>query len=268
MNSMNHNPTPAGPTNPYTPQGQQPAGQQGASKPPRPPKVGRKGGLAPNLKGAPEDVRVGVWAWLSVCVLQVLIAVVQYLANIADPRALHRQAKDYLTNEASIASAVGSDPNTLAPQLNLSMMFVGIVIAGVCGLLVWRAGRGAVYSRMFLNVGSFYLVILAVIMAFSDAPGSMPAGFAFFLGTITILSGVLAALGVFFLSRPGNREWLGIPSDAEVEKYTKEVERYREEEKRRREAKKEARKTPESAPQGGKGNDDRSGKNNPFTRGK
>ena len=92
-----------GPMGFHGPQGQGgPHGQPQTPKPPKPPKVGRKDGLAPNLKEAPEDVRYGVWAWLSVAVFQLLASVVQFVANIVDPRALTQSSQGILDSQSGL----------------------------------------------------------------------------------------------------------------------------------------------------------------------
>ena len=68
----------------------------------------------------------------------------------------------------------------------------------------------------------------------------MPVAFVLLLGILAILSGVAAMLGVWFMSRPDNSEWLGIPDSAEVEKYAEAVERRRKEERDAKKARKEA----------------------------
>lgn len=208
----------------------------------KPPKVGRKDGLAKNLKGAPEDVRLGVMAWLSVSSMQAMYAVVQFVANIVDPRALTSQIKESEQSMGSFAGAFqDADPATQVTSMNLSMLIWLLFTALLCAWLTLRAGRGAPYSRVFLNVGSVYLALQAVLLLFSDAPSTMPVGFVLMLGILNILSGVAALLGMWFFSRPGNAEWLGIPPMAELEKYAEAVERRRKEEKAAKKAAKEAR---------------------------
>lgn len=207
----------------------------------KPPKVGRKDGLAPNLKGAPEDVRFGVMAWLSVSSMQAMYAILQFVANIVDPRALQTQIKEQSEGMGGVSSAfTDADPSTQVQAMNLSMLIWMLFAAGLCAWLTLRAGRGAPYSRVFLNVGSIYLALQAVLLVFSDAPSTMPLGFVLMLGILNILSGVVAVVGVWFFSRPGNEEWLGIPPRAEMEKYAEAMERRREEEKAAKKAAKEA----------------------------
>lgn len=206
-----------------------------------PPKVGRKDGLAPNLKDAPEDIRFGVMAWLSVSSMQAMYAIVQFVANIVDPRALQTEIKTQTEGMGSVSSAfMDADPATQAHAMNLSMLVWMLFAAAMCAWLTLRAGRGAPYSRVFLNVGSLYLALQAVLLVFSDAPSTMPLGFVLMLGILNILSGVVAVVGMWFFSRPSNEEWLGVPSRAEVEKYAEAVQRRREEEKAAKKAAKEA----------------------------
>lgn len=229
---------------PMAPQGygipQGAPGQQGplgTPKPPKPPKVGRKDGLAPDIKNAPEDVRYGVWAWLSVAVLQLLASVVQFVANIVDPRALTQSSQGMLDSQSGLFASVlaDQDASQIATQVNISSLVWGIIASAVCAYLAWRAGRGAPYSRLFLNVASVFMIFNAVLITFASGPEYMPVGFVLIIGILTILSGVGAALGLWFMSRPDNRDWLGIPSDKEIDKYAKELDEYRAETRRQKE---------------------------------
>lgn len=223
---------------------------------PKPPKVGRPDGLAPNLKGAPEDVRFGVWAWLSVCAMQVLDAIVLFVANVVDDRALRGQVTQQLKDDAfakNVMEQQNLSTDSLVGMLNFSMTAISLIAAGLCAWLTWRAGRGGNYSRMFLNVGSFYLAISAVLMLFSQAPETLPLGFVIISGILTILSGVVAILGVYFFSRPGNGEWLGWPTPEELRQYSEALEKKQREEKKKRDEKKkqdEARKKAQEAKTG------------------
>ncbi|WP_293817508.1 hypothetical protein [uncultured Corynebacterium sp.] len=203
--------------------------------------MGRKDGLAPNLKEAPEDVRYGVWAWLAVAVLQLLASVVQFVANIVDPRALTQSSQGILDSQSGMFASVlaDQDASEIATQVNISSLLWGIAASAACAYLAWRAGRGAPYSRLFLNVASVFMIFNAVLITFASGPDFMPVGFVLLIGILTILSGVCAALGLWFMSRPENHDWLGMPSEKEMDKYSKEVEEYKAEVRRQKEAHKE-----------------------------
>lgn len=206
-----------------------------------PPKVGRPDGLAPNLNGAPEEVKYGVWAWLSVASMQALVAIFQFIANIVDPRAIQQQLKEQSESLGGL-SMPGGDIAQQASTLNVSMLIMMVLMCGLCAWLSYRAGRGGQFSRMFLNVGSLYLALQAGLLVFGGSPASMPVGFVLIIGIFTILSGVVAPLGMWFMSRPGNDEWLGIPPMAEMQKYAEAVERRRKEERDAKKAQKDAKK--------------------------
>lgn len=209
---------------------------QAPFQPPKPPKVGRPDGLAPNLKDAPEDVRWGVLAWVITAALQMLYALVQFVANLTDSRALYAQIKQQLDGEGSgpnvakllkITGANEQDSiNQLVTLTNLMMTGWMIFIAVLCAWLATRAGRGGNYSRMFLTVGSIYLAINAILAVFSSAPDTMNVGIALAVGVLTILSGVVAVVGVYFMTRPGNAKWLGIPSAKQIDEYRKQLQHY------------------------------------------
>lgn len=196
---------------------------------PQPPKVGREDGLAPNLNGAPENVRLGLQAWLAAAALQCLYALVQFIANLVDDRDLRRMVTKVMEDQPPIVGDVKNTVSleTMVVAANTTSMLWMIAAAVICAWLAYRAARGAVYSRMFLNVGSVYLMLTAVLLAFSSGPSTMAVGFVLLLGAIVILSGVSAALGMWFMSRPDNAKWLGIPSQEVVEKYISAVEDFR-----------------------------------------
>ncbi|MDK8890735.1 hypothetical protein QQA05_04880 [Corynebacterium macclintockiae] len=226
MNTEQHYPRPQGT-----------GGPTGTPKPPKPPKVGRKDGLAPNLQNAPEDVRFGVWAWLAVSVLQLLASVVQFVSNLADPRNLTKSSQGMLDSQTGMFASVlaDRDASQIATQVNVSSLIWGIVASVVCAFLALRAGRGGPYSRMFLNVASLFMILNAVLITFTSGPEFMPVGFVLLIGVLTILSGVGAALGMWFMARPENRDWLGVPSEKEMDKYSKELDEYRAEMRRQKE---------------------------------
>lgn len=207
----------------------------------KPPKVGRPDGLAKSLKGAPDDVRLGVWMWLSVASMQAMYALVQFVANIVDPRALKTQLKQQSEGMGGTSGLLaGEDITAHATSVNVTMLLTMLLICALCAFLTMRAGRGGPYSRMFLNVGSVYLALQAVLLLFGGSPSTMPVEFVLLLGILSILSGVAGVLGIWFMSRPENREWLGVPDAAEVEKYAEAVERRRKEERDAKKARKEA----------------------------
>lgn len=205
---------------------------------PLPPRVGRPDGLAPNLRGAPDDVRFGVWAWLSVSSMQALYAIVNYVANVVDPRALRSQIKEELESVGGMGKAFAQlSVEEQASMMNISMTLWVLFAAGLCAYLASRAGRGGTYSRILLNVGSLYLVLQAVLLLFSSPPATMPVGFVLILGILSILSGVVAAVGMYFMSRPGNAEWLGIPPISEFERYAQALERRKKERREKKQGK-------------------------------
>lgn len=223
---------------------------QGTAQPPKPPKVGRPDGLAPSLKEAPEDVRWAVLAWVITAGLQILYALVQFAANAVDSRTLYSQVKQQMEgdggglNLSQLANLTGNSEqdsiNQVVMMTNVMMTLWMVLAAVICAWLATRAGRGGNYSRMFLSVGSVYLALTGLLAVFSSAPATMNVGLALLSGILTILSGVVAVVGLYFITRPGNAEWLGVPSAKQVEEYRKEFMQYQEQVEAEKKAKKEA----------------------------
>ncbi|RRQ13328.1 DUF308 domain-containing protein [Corynebacterium bovis] len=197
-----------------SPQGTAPRGQspQSTGTPPpdpdRPPRIGRPGGLAPSPSGAPENVRTGVRCWYAVTGLQIIYALLQLVSVLLDPSEQRRQVREQLD---SMTIPDGISENTLVAASAIVSTLILLVIAVVCGVLVRRVSRGAVYSRTFLSIGSVYLILNAVLMVFATPPGSTSTVLVLAIGVVVILSGVAAGLGLYFISRPENRAWFGIP---------------------------------------------------------
>lgn len=166
---------------------------------------------------------------MAAAALQCLYALVQFIANLVDDRDLRRMVTKVMEDQPPIVGDVKNTVSleTMVVAANTTSMLWMIAAAVICAWLAYRAARGAVYSRMFLNVGSVYLMLTAVLLAFSSGPSTMAVGFVLLLGAIVILSGVSAALGMWFMSRPDNAKWLGIPSQEVVEKYISAVEDFR-----------------------------------------
>ncbi|MEL4152069.1 DUF308 domain-containing protein [Corynebacterium bovis] len=197
-----------------SPQGTAPRGQSPQSTgtpspdPDRPPRIGRPGGLAPSPSGAPENVRTGVRCWYAVTGLQIVYALLQLVSVLLDPSEQRRQVREQLD---SMTIPDGISENTLVAASAIVSTLILLVIAVVCGVLVRRVSRGAVYSRTFLSIGSVYLILNAVLMVFATPPGSTSTVLVLAIGVVVILSGVAAGLGLYFISRPENRSWFGIP---------------------------------------------------------
>ncbi len=226
---------------------QQPAPKRGAApieydKKGRPklPKSGREK-LAPSLSDAPKDVLWAVSCWLITAALQALGAVLQYTANQMDNRQLlsivRTQLEQGTTTLPQLPGISAQDmEQSMTSLLNLMLLIWGVLGPLVCAWLTIRAGRGGGMSRMFLTVGSVYLVINALIVTFSTAPSTMATPFVIALGVLSILSGITAALGLYFMSRPENAEWLGVPNKETLVAYEQAVEKYRKEQKEQFEA--------------------------------
>lgn len=212
-------------------------------KTPTPPKVGRPDGLAPTSQDAPENVRDGVRAWYIVAAIQAVTAVLQLLMTLQDPRTLTAQVRDQM-NTVTVADGVSEETLvTGAAILNLLLMLVAVT---VCAYLTSRVARGGVRSRLFLCVGSVYLALMALMQVFSTPPETGNTVLVLLIGTGTIVSGVIAAVGIWLVTRPDNADWFGLPDKAEVEKYAddlakrdKERDAERAEKKRRKQNKSE-----------------------------
>ena len=95
---------------------------------PQPPRMGRQNGLAPSVKGAPENVRLGVRAWYTVAVLQALTAVLQMILNFHDRSAVVQQVKKQ-TEGVDLPSGITQD-----------MLVTGTIITGLFRMVAEEGG--------------------------------------------------------------------------------------------------------------------------------
>lgn len=203
---------------------------------PQPPRTGRPDGLAPSAKDAPENVRLGVRAWYTVAVLQVIVAVLQMIMNLQDRSSVVQQVKKQ-TEGVDLPGGVTQD--TLVTGTIVTGLLFTVVAAGLCAWLTSRVGRGGVKSRMFLCIGSVYLALMAVMQAFSSPPETGSTGLVLLIGIGTILSGVVAVVGMWLVLRPDNAEWFGLPDRKEIEEYAEQLSKRSAELDREKKARKE-----------------------------
>lgn len=216
----------------------------GRSDRPQPPKVGRPGGLASSSKDAPENVRDGARAWYIVGAVQALTAVLQLVMTLQGPRQLTSQVREQVSS-GSIPDGV-SESTLVTGTAILNLLFTLVAVA-VCVYLTSRVARGGVRSRLFLCVGSVYLALMALLQVFSSPPDTGATSLVLLVGAGTIISGVIAAVGIWLITRPDNADWFGLPDKQEVEQYADKMAKRNEEldqeraEKKKRKAEKKNR---------------------------
>lgn len=214
---------PGDPSGPPAPAG--PAGGPAGSGPdglPEPPKIGRPDGLAPSVKDAPEQVRDGVKVWYAVTALQLLTGILQLVLTLTDRRALTRQVVQQ-TKDMDLPDGVTTD--TLVTGYAVVQFLLTLLSVVVCGWLVTRVGRGGYRSRFFLTLGSLYLALTALMQTFAGAPETGSVLLIVLVGAGTIVSGVLAPVGWWLLTRPETRDWFGMPGEKEMAEFTAALDR-------------------------------------------
>lgn len=92
---------------------------------------------------------------------------------------------------------------------------------------------------MVLCVGSVYLALMALLQVFSSPPDTGATPLVLLVGAGTIISGVIAVVGIWLITRPDNADWFGLPDKAEIEAYAEKMAKRSEElDKERAEKKK------------------------------
>ncbi|HIW90921.1 MAG TPA: hypothetical protein H9870_04580 [Candidatus Corynebacterium avicola] len=211
--------------------------------------MGRPDGLARSAKDAPDNVRDGVRAWYIVAAVQALTAVLQMVMSFQDPRTVTAQVRE---QSDSFSMVDGVDEQTMVNGTIISSLLVILIAVSVCTYLTTRVARGGVRSRAFLIVGSIYLALMALLQVFTSPPDSGSTPLVLLIGAGTIISGVIAVVGVWLVTRPDTADWFGLPGKAEVEAYAEKVAKRNEEldkERAEKKAKKEAKKAEQKAEQ-------------------
>lgn len=183
---------------------------------PVPPPIGRPDGLAPSMKDAPETIRDGVMVWYAVAAIQLFTGVAQLVLTLTDRRVLTRQV---VLQTKDMDLPKGVTISSLVTGYAILQLLLTIVSVAVCAWLISRVGRGGYRSRFFLTLGSVYLAAMALMQAFATAPETGSTALIVLVGAGTIISGVLAPVGWWFLTRPETREWFGIPGERELAEF-------------------------------------------------
>lgn len=202
---------------------------------PTPPPIGRPDGLARSVKDAPATVRDGVRVWYTVAAVQLLTGVLQLVLTLTDRRALTRevvrQTKDMDLPE-------GVTVHELVTGYAVAQFLFTVVAVVVATWLISRVGRGGYRSRFFLTLGSVYLALMALMQTVATAPETGSAALVVLVGAGTIVSGVLAPVGWWFLTRPETRDWFGMPGEQEIAEFTAALDRRSADLRRQRKEKK------------------------------
>lgn len=224
MNAPHSSPRRTDPPPPAGPPGfpGYPAARPGPGGMPEPPKIGRPDGLAPSVKDAPEQVRDGVKIWYAVSGLQLLTGILQLVLNLTDRRALNRQVT-LQTRDMELPAGV--TVGELVTGYAVAQFLLTLLSVVVCVWLISRAGRGGYRSRLFLSLGSVYLAMTALMQTFAGAPETGSVVLIVLIGAGTIVSGVLAPVGWWLMSRPENRDWFGLPGEKELAEFTAALDR-------------------------------------------
>lgn len=174
------------------------------------------------MKDAPEQVRDGVKVWYAVTALQLLTGILQLVLSLTDRQALTHQV---VAQTRDMALPEGVTTDTLVTGYIILQFLLTLISVVVCGWLVSRVGRGGYRSRFFLTLGSVYLALTALMQTFAGAPETGSVLLILLIGVGVIVSGVLAPVGWWLLTRPETRDWFGMPGDKEMAAFTAALDR-------------------------------------------
>lgn len=153
----------------------------------------------------PQDVKDARTAWMWTALLQAILGVLTGIEVIANPSILGtaiKQAKDMYGMSTEDVS------NSAIASVSGVMIAVFYIVASlVAVLLIRQFVKGKKWTRFLLILGSAYLIVNGVSGAFAvpDVGSNM---FVWATGSLGIVSAVLAAVGIWFSTRPPASDYL------------------------------------------------------------
>ena len=153
----------------------------------------------------PQDVKDARTAWMWTALLQAILGVLTGIEVIANPSILDtaiKQAKDMYGMSTDDVS------NSAIASVSGVMIAVFYIVASVVAVLLIRQFvKGKKWTRFLLVLGSAYLIVNGVSGAFAvpDVGSNM---FVWATGSLGIVSAVLAAVGIWFSTRPPASDYL------------------------------------------------------------
>ncbi|WP_151641407.1 hypothetical protein [Corynebacterium sp. 11A] len=188
-----------------------PAGP-GSDQRQQPPRGGRR--TEPESKERPESIDLAVKVWWVLIIAEVLRHVVLVLTTAMNPREVASQVIATMDSEQ-----VSQLENLGDTALNLAVIGYYVVIMlfafAILAIVAWmvnviaRAREKAPSAKRLLTFFGIYFTIRALFVFFSPPPMSDPNSVQFLIdGSLQIVVGVAAVLGLVFFSRPESKTWI------------------------------------------------------------
>lgn len=162
-------------------------------------------------KGRPESVRLTVQLWGAAVLLQLVHLILNVVMIVIDPSSLQAAARE--TAESQEMEEVSS--GLLLGSVIGSVVIMTLINLLILGLLTWalvaitRRQKHAPSARHLWLVFSIYFALQAMtVFALSSAGSDVPDILFLTDGSIQILTGVAAVMGMIFASRSDTLDWV------------------------------------------------------------
>lgn len=161
-------------------------------------------------KALPETIRLLLTLWAVAVGGEIIHQILSMTMSFMDPSALVAAARQGQEGEESTALA----ESTVSLAIYASVIITGLIGILIMGLLVWalvlikRRSKHAGVARRMLMVFGFYFGF-RIIMLFTVSPGASDIPLAMYIidGSLQIIVGVVAVLGLVFSFRPETLKW-------------------------------------------------------------
>ena len=153
----------------------------------------------------PQDIKDARTAWMWTALLQAILGVLTGIEVIANPSML-----DSAIKQAEDMYGMSADNVSNSDIASVSGVMIGlfyIVASFVAVLLIRQFMKGKKWTRFLLILGSVYLIVNGVSGAFA-VPDVGSNIFVWATGSLGIVSAVLAAVGIWFSTRPPASDYL------------------------------------------------------------
>lgn len=148
---------------------------------------------------APQAVRDAATLWVYACILQAVLGVANGVEFATNRSYVAEMSKDMVQDMSS--GLAGDFTDALGVTAGVLTGVSSLIIAGLFFFFIRKYAAGRPWARTVLQVGSVYLILQVVWLAFGM--GDLNSQwFNWTYGVLTILSGVTAGLGLWFSSQP------------------------------------------------------------------
>lgn len=166
--------------------------------------------LATEQRAMPETIRLLIGLWAVAVGGEIIHQILSMTMSFMDPSALVAAARQRQEGEDATVIA----ESTVSLAIYASVIITGLLGIFIMGLLVWalvlikqRSKHAGVARRMLMVFGFYFGFRVLMILAASPGASDIPLAMYIIDGSLQIIVGVVAVLGLVFSFRPETLKW-------------------------------------------------------------